>query len=254
LSTLTRNLSLFLLSLLTGPAFVKAASIEINGTCEVGDCSTAGLESSAIGVGQSVGPNSINLGDYTVGTDVYDIDITSFGASYVSGTYIYIDFSATYIGTSPSTSADTIQINELQDFYNNLPGTWDGTYTENVPAIVGTGTTLQTNLCYNGGGSTACVGQVGPVGAGAYNYALSNSLSGLGGGDYLAGDFDFLLTFPDATAPGTTVDLPSSVPEPTQTIPVAILLVGLVCAILIRDRRRSVNRGEVNGFEAIPTT
>jgi hypothetical protein len=236
MSSQTRSLSLFILSILMVPAFARAASIEINGTCEAGDCTTAGLQSSAISYGQSTGPNTLALSDYTVGSDPYDINITSYGATYLSGTYIYIDFSATYVGSSPSTSADTIQIDELQDFYSNIPGTWDGDYTENVPVIVGSGTTFQANLCYNGRASTACVGQVGPVGAGTYNFALSNGLTGLGGGDYLAADFDFVLNFPEGTAPGTAIDVVSSVPEPGQTIPVAVLLVVLVCATLARSK------------------
>jgi hypothetical protein len=236
MSSQARNLSLFILSILMAPAFARADSIQINGTCEVGDCTTAGLQASAISYGQVTGPNTFVLSDYIVGSDPYNIDITSYGATYLSGTYIYIDFSATYIGSSPSTTADTIQLDELQDFYSNIPGTWDGNYTENVPVIVGNGTTFQANLCYNGGESTVCVGQVGPLSAGTYNYALSNGLMGLGGGDYLAADFDFVLKFPEGTAPGTTIDVLSSVPEPRQTIPVAVLLVGILCATLVRRK------------------
>jgi hypothetical protein len=241
MNSTTRNLCC-LLSTLIAPAFARASAIEVNGTCEVGDCTTGGLQSSALSFGQSTGPNTFDISNFTIGSDTYDLDITAYGASYLSGTFIFIDFSATYTGSGPSTSADTIRIDQLQDFFSDISGTWDSppNYTENVPAIVASGTTFQANLCYNGGSSTQCVGQVGPVGGGTYNFGLSNGLMGLGSGDYLAADFDFILDFPAGTAPGTTIEVPASVPEPAFTGPVALVLVGLVCAILVRRGKLSL--------------
>src|SRR5581483_7824272 len=154
--------------------------------------------------------------------------------------YIYIDMSATYIGSGPSTSADTIQVDELQDFFDNTPGTWDGNYTEVVPLIVGNGASFQANLCYSGGSSTQCVGQVGPVGAGTYNFNLNSNLSGLGGGDYLAADFDLVFKFPAGTLPGTSIELPSSVPEPAQTFPIVLAIAGGFFAMWLRRRKFSL--------------
>jgi hypothetical protein len=222
------------------PGLVMGSNIEINGVCQSGDCSPSGLQASAIAVGGTAGPDVLDVSNYTINADTYDIDITSYGASYLSGTYIYIDLSATYTGSSPSTSADTIRVDELQDFFNNTPGTWDGNYTEVVPVIVGNGSTFQANLCYNGGSSTQCVGQVGPVGTGTYNYNLSNNLTGLGGGDYLSADFDLIFNFADGTLPGTTLDVLSSIPEPAPRIPVAVALMGGICAMWVRRRKFSL--------------
>lgn len=238
----TRKSWLCAIPLLIAPALAMASNIEINGVCQSGDCTPSGLQASAIGLGSTSGPSSLNVANYTLNTDTYDINITSYGATYLSGTYIYIDLSATYTGIGPSTSADTIRVDELQDFYSNLPGTWDGNYTEVVPVIVGNGTTFEANLCYNGGSSTQCVGQVGPVGAGTYNYNLNNNLTGLGTGDYLAGDFDFVFTFPDGTLTGTTIDLPSSIPEPAQRAPVVLAMLGGVGAMFLRRRKCSSGR------------
>ena len=235
----TQKFWLCAIPILIAPVLAMASSIEINGVCQTGNCSPSDLQASAIGVGGTSGPNSLNVTNYTINTDTYDINITSYGATYLSGTYIYIDLSATYTGTSPSTSADTIQVDELQDFYNNTPGTWDGNYTEVVPVIVGNGATFQANLCYNGGSFTQCVGQVGPLDTGTYNNNLSSNLVGLGGGDYLAADFDFIFNFPDGTLPGTSIDVPSSVPEPSQRVPVALALLGCLCAMLVRGRKFS---------------
>lgn len=235
------RLGLFLLCLIMTPGFVRASAIEIDSVCELGDCTMSGLESAAIASGQSVGPNSFDLMNFVVGSDPYDINLTSYGASYLDGTLIYADLSVTYTGSGPSTGDDSIRIDDLQDFYNNLPGTWDGNYTENVPVIVGSGTTFQANLCYNGGQSTACVGQVGPLGGGTYSPYFETYLSGLGTGDYLAGDFDFVFNFPAGTEPGTSINLPASiVPEPSQSVPLAIgFLVLFVCATIRRGRKRS---------------
>jgi hypothetical protein len=240
----TKHFWLCAIPILMAPAMVLASNIEINGVCQQAapDCLPAGLQASALHVGGSTGPDSLDVSNYTINTDTYDINITSYGATYLSGTYIYIDLSATYTGSSPSTSADTIQVDELQDFFDNTPGTWDGNYTEVVPVIVGNGATFQANLCYNGGLSTQCVGQVGPVGAGTYNSSLSSNLVGLGGGDYLAADFQFVFNFSDGTLPGTTVDVRSSVPEPSQRIAVALALLGGLCGMLIRRRKLSLRK------------
>lgn len=250
MSSQTKNFPLWLV-ILIAPVVARATSIEINGTCEAGDCSTAGLETSSIGVGQSTGPGTLTIDDYTIGSDMYDITISPYGANYIGGTNIYIDLSVTYVGIGPSTSADIIRIDELQDFYNSLPGTWDGNYTEGVPVSVGTGTTFEANVCYNGGSSTQCVGQVGPVGAGTYNFNLDTHLTGLGGGDYLAADFYFILDFPEGTAPGTNISIPP-IPEPAQTVPVALALAGLLCATRLRKlspKQIFSKRGEVDGSE-----
>jgi hypothetical protein len=220
--------------ILVGPALAMASSIEINGVCESGDCTTP----SAIGLGSTVGPNSLNVTNFTINADSYDINITAYGATYLSGTYIYIDLSATYTGSAPSTSTDTIQVDQLQDFTNDGPGTWDGNYTEDVPVIVGDGTTFQANLCYD---LTQCVGQVGPLGGGTYDYNLNNNLVGLDG-EYLDADFDFVFTFPEGTLPGTSIDVPASVPEPAQRVPVVLVMLGGLCAMFLRRRRFSAGK------------
>jgi len=229
------KLLLWVVLILAIPSLSLATSIDINGVCQAGGCTPTDLQASSIGVGGTAGPDSLDLMNYMVNGDAYDIDITSYGATYLSGTYIYILMSATYVGTAPSTSNDVIQVDELQDFFNDGPGTWDGTYTEVAPVIVENGATFESNLCYNGGTSTQCVGQIGPLGAGTHNPSLSTNLTGLGGGDYLAADFDLIFTFPEGTSPGTSVILPSSVPEPTLRIPLAMALIAF-CGVFIGRR------------------
>jgi hypothetical protein len=241
-----RNPSLLLFSILLLPAFATAAAISVNGTCELGDCSTAGLQSSAIGFGQSVPLTNFNF-NYIVGADTYNLS-GSYSASFGSGgTHIFGTVNATYTGTAPSAASDTLSFDLLQDYHFLNAGNWNGTYSENVPVSVGPGTTFTGDLCYDG---THCVGTIGPLSAGLYDKSQSASLTGLTG-DYLAADFNFTFNFPQGIAPGAGIDVLASVPEPVQTVPVALALVGFSCAILRRFaslRREKNDKRNNNGF------
>jgi len=227
----TRNVSLFVLSSLIVPLTIHAAAIQVNTTCEMGDCSSAGLQSSALGFGQSVPLSNFNF-TYVVGPDTYNVS-GSYSASFSSsGTSIFATADAVYTGTSPSATTDTFSINVLQDYHFLNAGSWDGTYTEHIPVSVGPGATFSGDLCYD---TTHCVGTIGPLSAGLYDEHQTASLTGLTG-DYLDASFNFIFTFPQGAAPGTSIDVLASVPEPAQTVPVALALVGLGTGWFLRKR------------------
>ena len=169
------------------------------------------------------------------GADEYFLSATyNFGATAAGGTYINFVPSVTYIGASPSATADTINFNLLSAIYDSAASNWNGTYNENVPFSNAAGVTGTGELFVDGQG----VGAVTKC-AGSYpSNPLSATLTGVNGST-LSQDFDFTFTFaagvPDLT--GGTSPLPpsSSTPEPATVIPAALSLVGFA---LVAIRRR----------------
>jgi hypothetical protein len=231
-----RNISVGILVICIAATCAKPAAIDVNGTCEVGNCSSV----DSLSLGQSIGLSPFNF-NYVAGADTYNLS-GSYAASYTaSGTFIAVFISAIYTGSSPSTGNDTLTFNMLQNYFNSGPGTWDGTYTEHVPLViggqVGPSSSVTGNLFYDGQG----VGQVGPfIGSGSYNADQSANLTGLDG-DTLAADFQFVFDFTPGTQPGAgaTVAFSSTVPEPAQTIPAALALSALLGIGLMRLRSRT---------------
>lgn len=234
-----RNFSLFLLSIIVVPAGLSAADIEVTGNtlaCPVGNCGSD-LQTSALIAGQSI-PNTPFSFSYTASSgDQFQISGNySAGFPATSGPLsLGTNFFVTYTGSAPA-AGDTFTVNLLQDFNGGGPGNWNSppNYTEHVDATVGNFTTFTANDCFDS--NTACVGSVGPLGPGTYYDNVTSALTGLNG-QYLAEDFEFTFNFA-AGAPGGTTDtvLPNA-PEPVQTIPVALGLLGFGSAWFIRNRR-----------------
>jgi hypothetical protein len=142
--------------------------------------------------------------------------------------------SVIYTGVGPDTG-DSFTVNVLQDFNGGGPGNWNSPpdYTEHVPATVGNFTTFSFNDCFDS--NTACVGAVGPLGPGSYNQTVTTPLTGLTG-QYLAENFEFTFDFGPGAPAGAGDTVLAGAPEPVQTIPVALALVGFASAWLIRKR------------------
>lgn len=232
-----RSFSIGLISICIAASSAKPAALLLNGTCEVGNCTSV----DSIGLGQNIGPSAFAF-IYADGPDTYNLSGT-YAASYSSaGTFIVLNFSVIYTGISPSTGNDTLTFDMLQDYFDSGPGTWDGTYTETVPITiggqVGTSSSVSANLFYDGQG----VGQVGPfVGPGSYNGTQSADLTGLDG-DTLGADFQFVFDFTPGTQPGagsTVLLSPAPIPEPPQSVPAALALFALFGACLVRRRSRA---------------
>jgi len=212
------------------PVAAYSGSIHVNGICRAGNCGGG----DAVAYGASISsPFNFN---YTVNSDVYNIS-GSYAAAYdTNGTSISVDLSATYLGLHPTATNDTFAIDVLQQYFDDSPGTWDGTYTETIPITmssnVGAGSTVTAQLLYDG----QSVGLMGPFGPGSHFAQQSANLSGLTG-DYLNADYQFVYTFGAGTEPGAEVSLVSSVPEPGQTLPLALAGIAFVGYRWIRARR-----------------
>ena len=230
-----------MLAIMVGaPITSRVGVIDINGTCEV-NCPTTPPVSN--GESQS---GSFNF-DYTFGDgDIYNIS-GQYGASYssVTGSYILATPIVTYVGPSPSVGADTVTFDLLQGYFDNSPGSWAGTYTEDVPLTLNApaGSTISALLLYDG----ESVGLVGPYGPGSYFVQKSTSLD-FGANDTsntLSADYNFVFSF----VPGTTTGQGgSSTPEPVMTIPCLLCLALAAGHLYRRKRRTSIDNRDANGL------
>jgi hypothetical protein len=219
---------------LTGLFFVAAAQfmgtaaqatvLEINGTCQVGSCSTVMADAITSGTTIPVTPFSITY--TTANTDRFGITGT-FTASYGSaGSLFGVTLDVKYLGNSSTgvSQGDTLTVDFLQDIFDSGPGTFNGTYTEVIPlamsGTLGSGSNVSGQLLWDG----QSIGVVGPlVGDGSLTGTKSANLTGLTG-NYLSGDFNFVVDFAQGTMPGAQSIVSNSVPEPAETIPVALVI------------------------------
>jgi hypothetical protein len=208
------------------PILGMSAAVQINGTCYgPGSCTNPANLTDAVTASTPVS-GTLNT-PFSVGADNYTASVV-YSTTYTSGSFISVVPTVTFVsGPAPG---DTVTLDFLQDIYDNSPGSFDGIYNEDVILNVPTDTTASGQLLVDG----QSVGLVGPYGAGFYNVPGSANLSGLNG-DYLAFDYQFVFTFAANTPTGTTVSSPNA-PEPAQTIPAALSLVGIALVALRRRK------------------
>jgi MYXO-CTERM domain-containing protein len=212
------------------PLLGVSAAIQINSTCYgPGSCSNPANLTDSVTYGNTIAGSQTN--NITIGTDTYrvtNVYSTSYGDA---GSAITVLPTVTYTGSSPAATAETITINFLQDIYDNSPGNYDGTYEETIPLSVPTDATASAELFVDGQG----IGLVGPYGPGSYSVSKSAGLTGLDSA-YLAFDYQFTFSFAAGLPPGSTGSSPnpSAAPEPAQTIPAGLGLVGLTLAAFRR--------------------
>ena len=218
---LSSNLFRAALVALALPLLGVSAAVQINSTCVgPGSCSIPANLTDSVQFNAPVSGSTSN--NITIGTDTYSVS-TTFNTSYdANGSALSFIPTVTYTGSVPATSNDTITINFFQDIYDNSPGTFDGAYTETIPLSIPVDTTVTGQLFVDGQGLPL----VGPYGPGYYSVQNTENLTGLTG-DYLAYDYQFVFNFAAGLPPGSTASAPSSVPEPAQTIPAALGLIGL---------------------------
>ncbi len=209
--------SCLIATMLLTAGFTQAAAISVNGTCEIGNCSSPGT----LNPGDSIGTTSFGFNYVLADTDRFFIS----GTYSASGNAPSVAFQATaaYLGNSTNTasSADKISVDLLQMFgYNGSP---DGTYGENATlsqSNVAPGSNVTAELSFGGQG----IGLLGPyTGNGSQTYSASKDLTGLSNPNLA----DFNYTF--NLAAGSP-----AVPEPAN---IGLFVAGLL-AFLVLSRKR----------------
>jgi hypothetical protein len=211
-------------------------------TCGYGSCTSSALAAGALALGGSTtGPYSFNV--TASDGDIYNVAGT-FNNTFNGTTFLGFFPTVTYEGNTihggvPAIAQDTVTLDMLQDFTypgNNI--SWAGKYTETLPLVLTPGGSQASGqVLYStvtGSGTTVdaggTVGELGPAfGSGMYTLKGMNNISPLDG-NYLAADFQFTFQFAGGTATpvGSYISSPGAVPEPAQTIPAAMGLVGLL--------------------------
>lgn len=218
------------------PFTAKSASIDVNGTCELG-C----LVSPPLSNGQSTS-GTFDF-DYTfVDGDIYNI-AGSYSATYstINGSTISVDPTVTYEGPGKSAAADALDFNLSQDYFDTSCCTWAGTYYETVPLFLassaGPGSKISGQVLYD----DKSVGLVGPFNPGSYLESKSADLDfgSLDTNPTLIADFDLTLKFGKNTLPGTDAGSTSAAPEPAMAIPCGLGLILIYCGFLRRKHSRS---------------
>ncbi len=208
------------------PLAAKPGAVMVNGTCLAGfDCTTAGLQGSALGDGQSTSGTVSTTLSFADG-DTYLITGT-FGASYshLNGSTISAFPVVEYTGAGPSAGNDVINFTLLQDYVDPLPGTWAGSYTETVnlkaTGTFGAGSTMSGQLLYDGVGLPVA----GPFAAPG-SYVVSNTepldFGPLDTSNFLAAMYQFNFAFNAGTQPDASADSPT--PEPVMMAPGGLAL------------------------------
>src|ERR1035437_10079608 len=210
--------------LLLLPCGAFGASFVLDSSCLVG----AGLDTcppsgaGTINYGSSISGNGSQL--FTVNSDQYLAQWT-FAASYtINGTYILFDPMVSYLGAIATAQNDVITFDMMQNYFDSSPGTWDGTYNENVPlflsSTVGAGSWMSAVLEY--GLPSQPLPTVTLSTPGFIDAQGSANLTGLTN-NTLQAQYNFTFDFQQGTAPGA---IEGPIPEPAQALPVGLALVG----------------------------
>ena len=212
--------------------------------CGYGSCTSASLTAGALTLGGTPATGSYNFNVTAADGDIYNVAGT-FKNTFTGGTFLGFFPTVTYEGNAihgaiSAVAQDTITLDMLQDFvFGNNATDWSGSYNEKLPLVLpvagsqASGQVLYSTLSTSGTlmNGPETVGELGPVfGTGVYNLTGTAALNPLTG-NYLASDFQFTFVFPGGTATpigGFISSPPASVPEPAQTIPAAMGLVGLL--------------------------
>jgi hypothetical protein len=221
----------------TVPLVGFSAAIQAVGTtgptvCELQNCSSP----DSIGLNQSAAGNYAFTYTFTNG-DTYNVKGNYF--NYYPPQELLFDPTVTYTGNGGSAIAskgvDVLSLTMLQNFFDTTPGNWNGNYCEHfgitVPNVAGDSATGDVSFDGNGVGLlTAGAGSSGFQSACA-SLSFTNAQNASPTMDTLS---NVTFTFAAGTTPGTVIS--SLTPEPAQTIPVALGLVGLL-ALKVRKNR-----------------
>jgi hypothetical protein len=210
----------------------SVTGIEANGTCDSGTCTSGGLSAGGLTLGNTAN-GSYNFDVNFADGDEYDVSGT-FSNAFPAGTHVGFFPTVTLIsGTAAGT--DTITLDMLQDFFDASATSWNSPYTEQIPfdfSNADESASGQRFISSNGAPTPQSVGLLAAAGPGDTYQTASASLTGLNGNTLIT-DYQLKFTFDEGAPGGSSISSP--VPEPSQMIPVAIGLVGL----LIFKLRRS---------------
>jgi hypothetical protein len=227
------------------PALSFSAStgiqVTVNGTptCESGSCDSPTLAASAITYLGTPSTGAFNFNVTLADGDMYNV-AGSFANSFPSGANVGFYPTVTYIGASPSVASDLITLDMFQDFFFHPGIDWNSppNFTESIPFVLsGAGESGSGHLSWDGIALPTLSTGIQSTQAGTVYLNGSKSITTIVN-DTLVGDYTLNFDFSKGIKDGAFIGSPS--PEPAQTIPVAIGLLGLLAFKVRRFRSGSV--------------
>jgi hypothetical protein len=203
-------------------------SISANGTCEYGGtCPQADTPTTAVGVGQSSSDSFTFFYTFADG-DKYKITGSYF--NYYPPQELAFLPNVVYDGTTPSAGADSLSLIMYQAFYDTHVSPWDGNYCETVaPFSIPSGDSVSGIVTFDGNAG------LGSQPGNSSKHCAPLSFTALqNGSDYMDTAYDLTFNFAAGSAPGSGI---VSTPEPAQTIPAALSLIGLLAFVRARKSR-----------------
>jgi hypothetical protein len=195
------------------PTLAVCASVDLNGSCQGGNCSNPG----ALNSGMSTGSSLNTIYTFANGDQYY---VTGFyGGSYTGGTVnIAADPSAQYIGNiankMAASQADILTFNFYQNY--NFTGSADGYYyyyaQSDTLGGIAANSTYTINLDWDGQQIGPSVAGTGYSGTSLFNQKLFTGLTTTP----LAADEFISMSFGAGSAPGST--FATVTPEPSSIL------------------------------------
>jgi hypothetical protein len=177
----------------------------------------------------TLGPTAFNF-NQAVNGDNYNIAGT-YSTSYTAagGTFISLNVGATYLGSTTTTSTDTLTVDLFQNYFDSSPGTWDGTYHESSGEVslsnAGAGSWVSVQGFWGVTQPLQGLPLLGPFSSpGTSNVPGSAVLTGLSG-DLLMGELQVVFEFTPGTLAGASASS-IAIPEP-GFLPVGLGLLGV---------------------------
>lgn len=245
------------------PLAANAGSIEITTssgtTCYVqNDSQLATPASGPCSFGNAISSGGSASSSFNFDITLADGDPYNISGNYLAtyttagGSYLLVNPTVTYLGSSATTMTDSITLDWLQSIYDNSCCTWAGNYTETVPLTATSGGGVDTTLSGQLGFDEADDGACPTDGSSNCLPALSADLDQLpttlsasanldfgddNTSDYLYADYQFVFNIGEGTEPETEVS--GATPEPPPAVLFASGLLLFAVGVLGRRRFRT---------------
>ncbi|MBV8810549.1 MAG: hypothetical protein JO033_17915 [Acidobacteriaceae bacterium] len=221
-----------------------ATAIDVNGTCELGNCATPDTLTASDGTLTT----SFNF-LFTFGnTDPFSVNGTAVATNSGATAFTLVPvFTATYVGNKAGTNSgnDTLTVDFLQN-YQNLGGS-SGRAQESFFGEFGGGFAPLTSSALQFFPGPNMLPLLGPISPPPDKFSASSGIQLVGGlGNPVLFDVRFTDTFGAGSAPGALI-IASNVPLPPSTVPEprAWYLCGTGIALLFLSKLRGSRQAEL---------
>lgn len=241
IKTASTRLGLLLVSATLFASCALAGAISVNGSCELGNCTTP----DSLSRGQQTAvPFNFN---YTFGnTDQYSVS-GAFAGAYGVSTIIAADVTVTYVGNSTASPSanDTLVVDFLQNFATGFPDNTNNTGFESINGTtsgsLGAASSIQRQYFTSNGTTTSPMAVMGPFTTSPFSASYTGQPYTYGPTTLIDSRNTFV--FGAGSQPGSSFNVlipaVATVPEPSS-----LLLIGGGLLLLLRRSAKSLTKRE----------